>query len=117
MQARILRLPVSFFDATQSGVLINRVMNDADGIRNLIGTGIIQLLGGLLTASIALGYLFWLNWFLTTMTLGFLAVFNQSHTEFLQYLSDGPGVLAGVDDRRRLKPLTRMHFCAVVARA
>ncbi|MBK7907518.1 MAG: ABC transporter ATP-binding protein [Gemmatimonadetes bacterium] len=76
VQARILRLPVSFFDATQSGVLINRVMNDAEGIRNLIGTGIIQLLGGILTASIALGYLFWLNWFLTTMTLVFLAIFG-----------------------------------------
>jgi ABC-type multidrug transport system fused ATPase/permease subunit len=76
VQARLLRLPVSFFDATQSGVLINRVMNDAEGIRNLIGTGIIQLLGGLLTASIALGYLFWLNWFLTTLTLAFLAIFG-----------------------------------------
>ncbi len=75
VQARVLRLPVSFFDSTQSGVLINRVMNDAEGIRNLIGTGIIQLVGGVLTASIALGYLFYLNWFLTVATLGFLAVF------------------------------------------
>ena len=46
VQARILRLPISFFDSTQSGVLINRVMNDAEGIRNLIGTGIIHLIGG-----------------------------------------------------------------------
>ena len=76
VQARILRLPVSFFDSTQSGVLINRVMNDAEGIRNLIGTGIIQLVGGMLTAAIALGYLFWLNWFLTTMTLVLLAIFG-----------------------------------------
>jgi subfamily B ATP-binding cassette protein MsbA len=75
VQARVLRLPVSFFDSTQSGVLINRVMNDAEGIRNLIGTGIIQLVGGVLTASIALGYLFYLNWFLTACTLGFLAIF------------------------------------------
>ena len=76
VQARLLRLPVSFFDSTQSGVLINRVMNDAEGIRNLIGTGIIQLVGGMLTAVIALGYLVWLNWFLTALTLGFLAVFG-----------------------------------------
>jgi len=75
VQARVLRLPVSFFDSTQSGVLINRVMNDAEGIRNLIGTGIIQLIGGSLTATIALGYLFYLNWFLTTLTLAFLAIF------------------------------------------
>ncbi|MEX2181221.1 MAG: ABC transporter ATP-binding protein [Gemmatimonadaceae bacterium] len=76
VQARVLRLPISFFDSTQSGVLINRVMNDAEGIRNLIGTGIVQLVGGLLTATLALGYLFWLNWFLTAITLGFLAVFG-----------------------------------------
>ena len=76
VQARLLRLPIAFFDATQSGVLINRVMNDAEGIRNLIGTGIVQLVGGSLTAIIALGYLFYLNWFLTTCTLGFLAIFG-----------------------------------------
>ncbi len=76
VQARILRLPVSFFDATQSGVLITRVMSDAEGIRNIIGTGIIQLVGGMVTASLALAYLFWLNWFLTTITLVFLAAFG-----------------------------------------
>jgi len=76
VQARLLRLPISFFDATQSGVLINRVMNDAEGIRNLIGTGIVQLVGGVLTAVIALAYLFYLNWFLTACTLGFLAIFG-----------------------------------------
>ena len=76
VHAHILRLPVTFFDATQSGVLITRVMTDAEGIRNLIGTGIIQLVGGMVTASIALAYLFWLNWFLTACTLGFLAVFG-----------------------------------------
>ncbi len=76
VQARILRLPVSFFDATQSGVLINRVMSDAEGIRNLIGTGIIQLVGGALTATVALAYLFWLNWALTAMTIGLLAIFG-----------------------------------------
>jgi len=76
VQARLLRLPISFFDATQSGVLINRVMNDAEGIRYLIGTGIVQLVGGSLTAIIALAYLFYLNWFLTACTLGFLAIFG-----------------------------------------
>jgi ABC-type multidrug transport system fused ATPase/permease subunit len=76
VQARILRLPVSFFDSTQSGVLITRVMSDAEGIRNLIGTGIVQLVGGMLTAVIALGYLFWLNWFLTVCTIGFIAIFG-----------------------------------------
>ncbi len=76
VQAHILRLPVSFFDSTQSGVLITRVMSDAEGIRNLIGTGIVQLVGGVVTATLALGYLFWLNWFLTVATIAFLAIFG-----------------------------------------
>jgi len=76
VQARVLRLPVSFFDSTQSGILIQRVMSDAEGVRNLVGTGIVQLVGSLFTASIALGVLFWLNWKLTTATLGVLAVFG-----------------------------------------
>lgn len=76
VQAHVLRLPVSFFDSTQSGVLITRVMTDAEGIRNLIGTGIVQLVGGSLTATIALAYLFYLNWLLTALTLGFLSIFG-----------------------------------------
>ncbi|MFA6165722.1 MAG: ABC transporter ATP-binding protein [Gemmatimonadaceae bacterium] len=76
VHARLLRLPVAFFDETQSGVLINRVMNDAEGIRNLIGTGIIQLVGGVLTAVLALGVLFYLNWQMTVATLLFLAIFG-----------------------------------------
>jgi subfamily B ATP-binding cassette protein MsbA len=76
VQARVLRLPVSFFDSTQSGILITRVMTDAEGIRNLIGTGIIQLAGGIVTAGIALGALFWLNWRLTSATILILIVFG-----------------------------------------
>ena len=76
VQEHVLRLPVSYFDSTKSGVLIARVMNDAEGIRNLVGTGIIQLLGGLLTAIIALGVLFWLNWQLTAATIVFLGAFG-----------------------------------------
>ena len=76
VQAHIMRLPVSYFDSTKSGVLIARVMNDAEGIRNLVGTGIIQLVGGLLTAVIALGVLFWLNWKLTAATIIFLGAFG-----------------------------------------
>src|SRR6187399_3515522 len=58
MQQHITRLPISYFDSTQTGVLISRVMNDAEGIRNLVGTGLVQLVGGLVTASAALGVLF-----------------------------------------------------------
>jgi ABC-type multidrug transport system fused ATPase/permease subunit len=76
VQARVLRLPVSFFDSTQSGILIQRVMSDAEGVRNLVGTGIVQLIGSVFTASIALGVLFWLNWKLTAATLLILAIFG-----------------------------------------
>ncbi|MBI1810145.1 MAG: ABC transporter ATP-binding protein, partial [Gemmatimonadetes bacterium] len=76
VQARVLRLPISFFDATQSGVLISRVMTDAEGVRNLVGTGIVQFVGGIFTASIALGVLFWLNWRLTTATIAILSLFG-----------------------------------------
>ncbi|HEX8685005.1 MAG TPA: ABC transporter ATP-binding protein [Pyrinomonadaceae bacterium] len=76
VQAHVARLPVRFFDSTQTGVLISRVMTDAEGIRNLVGTGLVQLVGGLLTALIALGVLFYLNWRLTTVTLIALGLFG-----------------------------------------
>ena len=69
VQAQISRLPISYFDSTQTGKLISRIMNDAEGIRNLVGTGLVQLTGSLITALIALGILFWLNWRLTSITI------------------------------------------------
>jgi subfamily B ATP-binding cassette protein MsbA len=76
VQEHVTRLPVRFFDATQSGILISRVMNDAEGIRNLVGTGIIQLLGGILTSLIAFGVLLWLNWKLTVGIAIILVIFG-----------------------------------------
>jgi hypothetical protein len=51
VQDHVIHLPVSYFDTTRSGVLISRIMTDAEGIRNLVGTGIVQLVGGLLTSA------------------------------------------------------------------
>ena len=76
VQAHILRLPVRYFDSTQTGVLVSRVMTDAEGIRNLVGTGLVQLAGGLVTAAIGIAVLFWLNWHMTTITILVLAVFG-----------------------------------------
>ncbi|NUM52204.1 MAG: ABC transporter ATP-binding protein [Candidatus Hydrogenedentes bacterium] len=76
VQAHITRLPIRYFDKTQTGILISRIMTDAEGIRNLVGTGIVLLIGGFLTASIALCVLFWLNWQLTTLTLVTLLAFG-----------------------------------------
>jgi ABC-type multidrug transport system fused ATPase/permease subunit len=76
VQSRIERLPVSYFDSTQSGQLISRIMNDADGIRNLVGTGLVQLTGSIFTASIAVCVLFYINWQLTAATIAVLAAFG-----------------------------------------
>jgi subfamily B ATP-binding cassette protein MsbA len=65
VQHHITRLPIRYFDSTQVGALVSRVMNDAEGIRNLVGTGIVQLVGGVFTAILALGALLYLNWVLT----------------------------------------------------
>ena len=76
VQAHVMRLPVRYFDSTQTGVLISRIMSDAEGIRNLVGTGLVQLVGGLVTAAFGLGVLFWLNWKLTVITLIVLGLFG-----------------------------------------
>ncbi|MXZ73441.1 MAG: ABC transporter ATP-binding protein [Acidobacteria bacterium] len=76
VMAHVSRLPIRYFDSTQTGVLISRVMTDAEGIRNLVGTGLAHLAGGLLTASIALVWLFWLNWRLTLLTVLVLGLFG-----------------------------------------
>ncbi|MFN8815072.1 MAG: ABC transporter ATP-binding protein, partial [Acidobacteriota bacterium] len=72
----IERLPVSYFDAMKTGQLISRIMQDAEGVRNLVGTGVVQLLGGLVTASLCLAVLLYLNWSMTLITIAVLAVFG-----------------------------------------
>ena len=76
VHAKIMRLPVRYFDSTKTGVLLSRIMTDAEGIRNLVGTGLVSLVGGLVTALIALGVLVYLNWRLTLITAVVLAVFG-----------------------------------------
>jgi subfamily B ATP-binding cassette protein MsbA len=75
VQRHVVRLPVAYFDSTKSGELISRILNDADGIRNLIGTGLVQLAGGLLSAAAALAVLLYLDWRLTAAVVLVLAVF------------------------------------------
>src|SRR5215217_455711 len=76
VQAQIARLPVNYFDSTQTGKLISRIMNDAEGIRNLVGTGLVQLAGSFITAVVAVAILFWLNWRLTSITILVLGGFG-----------------------------------------
>jgi ABC-type multidrug transport system fused ATPase/permease subunit len=76
VQARVMHLPVRYFDSTQTGVLVSRIMTDAEGIRNLVGTGLVQLVGGFVSAFLGLGVLMWLNWRLTVITILVLAAFG-----------------------------------------
>ena len=76
VQARVMRLPVRYFDSTQTGVLLSRIMSDADGIRNLVGSGLVQLVGGIFTAVLGLGVLLYLNWRLTIVTIIVLVLFG-----------------------------------------
>jgi subfamily B ATP-binding cassette protein MsbA len=76
VEAHVMRLPIRYFDSTKTGVLISRIMTDAEGIRNLVGTGLVQLTGSTLTAVIALGVLLYLNWRLTLVTVLILGAFG-----------------------------------------
>jgi subfamily B ATP-binding cassette protein MsbA len=75
LQQHVQRLPIGYFDATKTGVLVSRVMNDAEGIRNLVGTGLVQLFGGMLTSVIGIGFLFTLSARLASMILAMIVAF------------------------------------------
>lgn len=75
VQKKVLSLPVSYFDNNKSGALVSRIMNDVEGVRNLVGTGFTQLIGGTLTAIVALIWLIKINWIMTLSTLIPIAFF------------------------------------------
>ena len=76
VQRHVGRLSVSYFDQTKVGSLLSRVMTDAEGIRNLVGTGLVEVVGGSLTALLALGILFYLNSKLTAIALTVISLFG-----------------------------------------
>lgn len=76
VQKHLLRLPTRYFDNQQSGKLVSRVMNDVEGVRNLVGTGFLQLIGGVLMAIICLFFLVAISWKLTLFTLIPLSLFG-----------------------------------------
>jgi len=75
VQRHVSRLPVGYFDRTKAGALLSRVMNDAEGLRNLVGTGLVDAIGGIVTATLALGILLYLNVKLTLIALAVLSLF------------------------------------------
>src|SRR5208337_3517811 len=75
VQAHIGRLPIRFYDANKTGVLVSRIMSDVEGVRNLIGTGLVEFAGGVLTAVVALVFLLRISAFMTIIAFGVLMVF------------------------------------------
>jgi ABC-type multidrug transport system fused ATPase/permease subunit len=75
VQKKILGLPIRFFDNTKSGALVSRIMTDVEGVRNLIGTGLVQLVGGTITAVVSLVLLLQISVSMTVFTLIPLAIF------------------------------------------
>ena len=76
VQRHVGRLPVSYFDQTKTGALLSRVMSDAEGLRNLVGTGLVEVAGGLVTAAAALVILLYLSAKLTVIAIGVLSLFG-----------------------------------------
>jgi ABC-type multidrug transport system fused ATPase/permease subunit len=76
VQKHVGRLSVGYFEATKAGSLLSRVMNDAEGIRNLVGTGLVEVVGGLITAVLAFGILLYLNVKLTLIAVVVLSLFG-----------------------------------------
>jgi ABC-type multidrug transport system fused ATPase/permease subunit len=76
VQAHIGRLPVSFYDANKTGALVSRIMSDVEGVRNLIGTGLVEFVGGLMTAVIALVILIRTSVTMTGVAFAILLVFG-----------------------------------------
>jgi len=75
VQRHVGSLSVGYFEQTKAGALLSRVMNDAEGIRNLVGNGLVELVGGSITAVLALGILFYLSIKLTLIAIGVLSLF------------------------------------------
>ena len=73
VQEHVGRLSISYYDANKTGMLVSRIMSDVEGVRNLIGTGLVDFVGGLLTAVIAFVVLIRISPIMTAIAFGFLA--------------------------------------------
>ena len=103
VQSHIGRLPVSFYDTNKTGVLVSRIMSDVEGVRNLIGTGLVEFVGGLLTAVVALVILLRISAFMTLIAFGVLVVFafalNKAFSTIRPIFRQRPKINAEVTGR------------------
>ena len=86
VQKKVLSLPISFFDNTKSGALVSRIMTDVEGVRNLIGTGLVQLVGGSFTAIVSLIILIKLNHWMTLFVFIPLSIFGYIALRAFKYI-------------------------------
>ena len=86
VQKKVLSLPISFFDNTKSGALVSRIMTDVEGVRNLIGTGLVQLVGGSFTAIVSLIILIKLNPWMTLFVFIPLSIFGYIALRAFKYI-------------------------------
>lgn len=86
VQKKVLSLPISFFDNTKSGALVSRIMTDVEGVRNLIGTGLVQMVGGSFTAVVSLIILIKLNGWMTLFVLLPLSIFGLVALKAFKYI-------------------------------
>ena len=86
VQKKVLSLPISFFDNTKSGALVSRIMSDVEGVRNLIGTGLVQLVGGTITAVISMVLLIQISPSMTLFVLIPVAVFGLVALKAFKYI-------------------------------
>ncbi|WP_147677310.1 ABC transporter ATP-binding protein [Algibacter pacificus] len=86
VQKKVLSLPLSFFDNTKSGALVSRIMSDVEGVRNLIGTGLIQLVGGTFTAIVSLVILIKLNPWMTLFVFIPISIFGYIALRAFKYI-------------------------------
>lgn len=86
VQKKVLSLPISFFDNTKSGALVSRIMTDVEGVRNLIGTGLVQLVGGTFTAVVSLVILIKLNAWMTLFVFIPLSIFGIIALKAFKYI-------------------------------
>ncbi|MEX6626059.1 ABC transporter ATP-binding protein [Tenacibaculum salmonis] len=86
VQKKVLSLPISFFDNTKSGALVSRIMSDVEGVRNLIGTGLVQLVGGTITAVISMILLIRISLSMTIFVLIPVAVFGVVALKAFKYI-------------------------------
>ena len=86
VQEHIGRLPLRYFDSAKVGALVSRIMSDVEGVRNLLGTGLVDFAGGLLTAAIAFGFLLYISPLMTAIAFGFLLVFGLALQKAFQVI-------------------------------